>query len=86
MNNFERFLSFSNDKFINDDDNFVYNFTQEEYQAIDVDCELSIIISPEGTITLIYGDDDDIETEQTFSKEPTIKEIRKFIDDCMKTK
>lgn len=82
MNNFERFLSFSNDKYINDDDNFVYRFTGDEHQAIGSDSELYVNITPEGLIILLFSDEEDNETKKTFEKEPTIKEIRKFIDDC----
>lgn len=82
MNNFERFLTFSNDKFINDEDNFVYRFTEDEYQAIGVNCMLCIIINLAGSITLTFSDEDDSETEKTIGTEPSILEIRKFIDDC----
>ena len=82
MNNFERFLTFSNDKFINDDDSFVYRFTEDEYQVIGVNCMLCIIINLAGTITLVFSDENDSETEKAFETEPSILEIRKFVDDC----
>jgi hypothetical protein len=87
MNNFERFLTFSCNKIVNDD-GFLYSFSDGEIEFLPSDSELRILITFEGQIEAGYDQYEwvelVVETTETFPEDVKLPEIIKWLKSKIK--